>query len=553
MYDLSILIPARNEQFLTRTVEDIFRHTEAKTEVIVVLDGALPLSPLKQDPRLTVVYHPVSIGQRAATNEAAKLARGKYVMKVDAHCAFDAGFDRKMIEEMRDDWTMVPLMRNLHAFDWVCEAGHRRYQGLSGPCQICGSPTRQEVVWYVKRSPNSTSYCFDAVPRFRYFKEFNSRPEGKGRISETMSLQGSCFMLTRDKYFSLGVCDESFGSWGSQGIEVALKTWLSGGSVMCNQKTWYAHLFRTQGGDFGFPYELPQSQVDYAKDRARELFFAGSWPLQVRPLRWLIEKFWPVPGWTEKDVEELPAHERPPNSSDRRRGAVYYSHSRREPRMAEMVRRQITKGLSAAEIVSVTAAPLNFGVNIVHRWSRRKGWLDLFERILAGLERSTADFVFLCEDDVLYHPSHFDFVPPRRDRYYYNVNVWKLRYDDGFCLRVDDCKQVSGLVADRELLIRHYRNRVESVRHDGFSRRNGFEPGTRSLARGGYDDIPAETFSSRFPIIDIRHDSNATVNRWRKDQFRNQKYTAGWTEGDATSIPGWERLPSPTDVLAESC
>jgi hypothetical protein len=26
-------------------------------------------------------------------------------------------------------------------------------------------------------------------------------------------------------------------------------------------------------------------------------------------------------------------------------------------------------------------------------------------------------------------------------------------------------------------------------------------------------------------------------SRWRKDQFRNQKYTAGWTESDG--VPGW--------------
>lgn len=31
---------------------------------------------------------------RAATNYAARLASGRYFMKVDAHCAFDEGFDQ---------------------------------------------------------------------------------------------------------------------------------------------------------------------------------------------------------------------------------------------------------------------------------------------------------------------------------------------------------------------------------------------------------------------------------------------------------------------------
>jgi len=57
-------------------------------------------------------------------------------------------------------------------------------------------------------------------------------------------------MLTREKYWELNICDESLGSWGSQGIEVACKTWLSGGKCLVNHSTWYAHMFRTQGGDF---------------------------------------------------------------------------------------------------------------------------------------------------------------------------------------------------------------------------------------------------------------------------------------------------------------
>ena len=34
MKDLSILIPARSEMFLSRTIEDILQHIEADTEVI---------------------------------------------------------------------------------------------------------------------------------------------------------------------------------------------------------------------------------------------------------------------------------------------------------------------------------------------------------------------------------------------------------------------------------------------------------------------------------------------------------------------------------------
>jgi hypothetical protein len=104
---------------------------------------------------VTLIHHSQSIGQRAATNEAAKLSSGRYLMKVDAHCAFDQGFDRKMLEDMQDDWTLVPVMRNLHAFDWVCPDGHRRYQGPSGVCAECGKPTERDILWKAKHNPLS--------------------------------------------------------------------------------------------------------------------------------------------------------------------------------------------------------------------------------------------------------------------------------------------------------------------------------------------------------------------------------------------------------------
>ena len=104
MMDLSILIPARNEEFLKRTVEDILANIEGNTEIIVVLDGYKTDVP--KDKRIRVIYNPESVGQRAGTNQACKLSKAKYIMKCDAHCAFDKGFDRKMIEAFREVGTM---------------------------------------------------------------------------------------------------------------------------------------------------------------------------------------------------------------------------------------------------------------------------------------------------------------------------------------------------------------------------------------------------------------------------------------------------------------
>lgn len=284
--------------FLARTIKDILEHSEADIEILVGLDGQWAEPVIEDHPKVSIIHTGEPVGQRAMTNMLAKIAKGKYVMKVDAHCAFDQGFDRKLLEDMQEDWTCVPTMKNLHAFDWECENGHRRYQGPSGPCHECGKPTHMEIVWHAKGRPNSTAFRFDKTLHFQYWNDLKARQ--KGDIVETLSLQGSCFMLSREKYFELNICDESWGSWGHQGSEVALKTWLSGGRVVVNRRTWYAHLFRTKAGtDWSFPWPASGSDIESTRQKCRDLFLDDRWPQAKMKLAELLDRFRPVPEWHE--------------------------------------------------------------------------------------------------------------------------------------------------------------------------------------------------------------------------------------------------------------
>jgi len=300
---LSILVPARNEIFLKNTVDDILDKIQGDTEVIARLDGAWANPPIEDNDRVKLIYSSKAIGQRAAQNECARLSRAKYVMKVDAHCAFKRGFDVEMFKAFdelnEDNITMVPIMKNLWAFDWKChKCGKRWYQDKSSDkCQDSkcdGTDIRRKIKWQAKPSPNSTSYRFNKQLEFKYFGEYKKKQ--KGDLVETMSLQGSCFMATRENYWKNELCDESYGSWGGQGAEVAIKTWLSGGRVICNKRTWYAHMFRTKP-NFSFPYPNPGKEQKNAKDTLRKTFLTDSWPKAVRKLDWVVEKFAPVPDW----------------------------------------------------------------------------------------------------------------------------------------------------------------------------------------------------------------------------------------------------------------
>ena len=315
MKDLSIIIPSNSEIFLSKTIEDILEHIEADTEIIAVLDGRWAKPAIPQNDRVNIIYVPKSIGQRASTNIGVKLSRAKYVMKVDAHCSFDQGFDRKMIEgfeKVGDNVTMVSIMRNLHAFDWKCyHCGWKKYQGPTPlKCESCGKSdkVRKKMMWIGKSNPQSKSYAFDTEPHFQYNGEYCNRPEYKEALktgfTETMSLQGSAFMSTRENYWKWELCDETLGNWGNQGIEVALATWLNGGRVLVNHNTWYAHMFRTQGGDFSFPWHGIKGQsTDKTKLNVKNKYWKNP------KLPDLIRKFMPVSNWNEESISILQEQE----------------------------------------------------------------------------------------------------------------------------------------------------------------------------------------------------------------------------------------------------
>lgn len=534
MYDLSILIPAREEMFLSHTVENILQNIRGNTEVIIVLDGYWESVP--DAPNVTVLHLEKSIGQRGAQNQAARLSSAKYVMKIDAHCVVDEGFDVKMMEAMHDDYTMVPTMYNLHAFDWLCPEGHRIYQGPTPKgCLQCGKPMVRDIIMQPRWSRRSWFYRFDRTLHFQYWGAFGERPEAQGDVAPTLSIQGSCFMMTREKYWEWNICDEdTFNSWGQQGVEVALKTWLNGGQVMVNKKTWYAHMFRTQGGDFTFPYSNPQSKIDENREKSRKMFIDGEWKGKY-DLNWLLEKFRPVPDW----------HFQVQDKVRKTKGVVYYTNGNAPEDILQAVRKQLKKGMKEKHIVSVSLQPLEFGQNVV--LNEQSGYLTMAKQILAGLEKSTAEVIFLCEHDVLYHPSHFDFIPPREDVVYYNTNVWRVRESDGHALYVNKLQQLSGLVAYRSTLLAHYKKRVallenflkgktDQVAFGQYIRKMGFEPGTHGRPER-VDELTADSYQSQYPNLDLRHELNLTPSRWNKDQFRNQKYTDGWTESE--EVPGW--------------
>lgn len=580
-YHLSVLIPARNEFYyeidlLHETVSNVLANTSQGVEVVCVLDGydnQWPNQPLPVNSRLTVIQHRKSIGQRAATNEAARVATGEWVCKLDAHCAVGPDFDTLLLKDAQPHWTIVPGQFNLQVFQWKCKkCSWTKDQSPKPPkCEQCGSRyVKQVKVWKPRdgqegrRTAYTHSWRFDSTLTFQYWGAYASdeayckkhgvpfRPETQQPIHDTMCLLGACWAIRRDRYFELNICDELFGNWGQQGVEVALKSHLSGGELKVNQNTWFAHFFRV--GGIGFPWP-DGGRKERAVARSKALFLENKWEKQIHPLSWLIEKFAPVPDWGEENpvyqqvkqagdafyrargesIAYAPAIQRKPRGA-----AIYYTCNSHDETLELAARNNLKSATNGHELGCVALQRTDFG-----DWTvvvnREKSGGTMHYQILAGLERSTADYVFLCESDVFYSRSHFEFVPPREDTIYYNTNVWRVRYSDGHAVRTANLQQVSGICANRKLLLAHYKRRVELIEANGEvfdTKRMAYEPGTR----GKFGDEKIDNWQSAYPNLDITgHGKTLTVPHFSVDSFRNKKYSIGWQETDEP-LPGWPKI-----------
>lgn len=288
---LSIIIPARNEPFLQPTIDELTQKAEGDIEIIVVLDGYWPSPALKENPFLKLIHRGESRGMRNAINSAVAIAQGEHIMKIDAHCMVDQGYDTKLIADCEPNWVVVPRRKRLDADAWQIEDVGKPdvdYEYLSYPDneQDFGGPGLHGRQWNTR-----------SVERF---------DDDRYLIDDLMSFQGSCWFMHKAYFYELELMDESrYGSFAHEAQEIGLKAWLSGGRVVVNKKTWYAHLHK--GKQHGRGYALAEGERRKGTMQTNKWFgpIGNAWEKQTLPLSWLIELFGPVPEWDAERLQKL--------------------------------------------------------------------------------------------------------------------------------------------------------------------------------------------------------------------------------------------------------
>jgi glycosyltransferase involved in cell wall biosynthesis len=299
---LSVIVPARNELFLGKTVDDLLAKARGDVQVIVILDGFWPKPMPKEDPRLIIV-HREKRGMRASINAGVAIAKGEIIMKVDAHVMFSEGYDVALTAECDKDWIVIPRRYSLEVETEPWDVRRHRpfvdYEYLSWPW-------RPDVRIERENGFGLHGWTWDE----RIASRINVL------LDETMTFQGSCWVMHRE-YFNrrIGVLsNEGYGTFIGEAQEIGLKAWLGGGKVMVNKKVWYGHLWKGQPyrdryrATYGIPYtRLGRTERDEGNRYSVDYWINNRWPERIHDIEWLVDRFWPVPSWPKDRSKWIPS------------------------------------------------------------------------------------------------------------------------------------------------------------------------------------------------------------------------------------------------------
>jgi hypothetical protein len=220
------------------------------------------------------------------------------------------------------------------------------------------------------------------------------------------------------------------------------------------------------------------------------------------------------------------------------KGIVYFSDGRPEPKILKMCQKQLKE--SNLPIVNCSLVPMDFAnKNIVLNMFR--GYEAYFTQILTALENSHSEIIFWAEHDVLYPPSHFDFTPPTKDKFYYDQNWVKIDwpYTKGVSW---DADQVSGLCCYRELALNWYKAKLKEyqnapIKTEDKNRSLGNKQWDRKFEPGSGTE-QTESWRSPEPYVDIRQSSAVTKNKWSIADFRDKRTAKNFRE---VTCPEWAK------------
>lgn len=239
--DVSITIVSHNEgERLGKTVDSLSKSLGPSLSCeLIVLDDASDDSDSSW--MRTSGFHSIvrnrferTAGLVKARHYGACLARGKYVVFLDAHMAFHPGWldvAVASLEKLPLHSIVSPQIGGVDEETWAPTAANQ---------QVLWIDRNLDMVWEGRHGPTP------AVPL----------------------VLGCCWIVRRESYFRSGGFDVGMTRWGCENIDIVVKAYAIGGGCFIEPGATVGHLFRSQ-----FPYDVRFDQIVYNKLRLGYVHF----------------------------------------------------------------------------------------------------------------------------------------------------------------------------------------------------------------------------------------------------------------------------------------
>lgn len=239
---VSVIIPAHNEQeWLNRTIENIFATAHSCIEVVIILNGYEQEVDYPLNDKVKIVQLEHNEGERVAMNRGVEVATGTHILRIDAHCDFTPNGWDVMMEKVTDDKTITVAVLTALKISWE-HLDKKRKEGW------LRSGHKQED-WHEWEREKGHWYGFARLlPTMEAKWEKPNRDHSTYKTVEpNMAFTGCGFMLTKKFYEEIGGADESLPMMGAIGEEFAVKAWVHGGKVQTRTDVMIGHIFGTGG------------------------------------------------------------------------------------------------------------------------------------------------------------------------------------------------------------------------------------------------------------------------------------------------------------------
>lgn len=302
MAKVSVIVPCLLCAYTAKTIDDIFVKATGDIEVIAVFDGWWPDPLPKDNPNLVIIHRGQQIGMRKGVNAAARVAKGKYLLKVDDHCMFGEGFDEILQKDCEEDWMVVPSRYSFEPDEWkIGRIGPSEYLYMTFPYyedNLYGMGLHGKKWTGAEEGEGLGNKSF-----YKYENLYKNK-----KIDDIVATQGSCWFCHKDTFWKFGGLDEKHSYLIHQEPqEMAFKFWMSGGAMKINKNTWYAHWHKNQSSRI---WRIYKRQAEIETERYGTWYWMNDkWPMATRKMEWLVEKFWPMPGWPVNWKEEKEKYE----------------------------------------------------------------------------------------------------------------------------------------------------------------------------------------------------------------------------------------------------